>query len=120
MSNPTHEPSQDAELVTRLLAYRPLDLEWGNRVHHVICDEAADAITRLAGEKARLEAEIAVLKANWPISLDGQYYIGVNRSWLARQLMDSTLSEAEALGIVAHAPEIIKAGTARHNTGQPQ
>ena len=41
MSGASHTP-----LVKRLRAYRPTN-EWGDGVHHTICDEAADTITEL-------------------------------------------------------------------------
>lgn len=43
---------------------------------------------------------------DWPISKDGPHTISDARRWLARQLMDSRLSEAEAIGIVAHHPAL--------------
>lgn len=46
------------------------------------------------------------LEKDWPISTDGHHSISDTRRWLARQLMDSTLSEAEALGAVAHNPAV--------------
>lgn len=45
-------------------------------------------------------------RVDWPISTDGPHAITDARRWLARQLMDSRLSEAEAFGIVAHSPAI--------------
>ena len=44
------------------------------------------------------------------ISKDGPHEIGrVGRFWLARQLLDSKLSDEEAYGIVAHHPAITDA-----------
>ncbi len=43
-------PYSDAELCERLLAYRPTN-EWGDPVHHMIVDDAAEAITRLTAER---------------------------------------------------------------------
>lgn len=40
----------------------------------------------------------------WPISTDGPHPITDHRQWLARQLLDSQLSEAEAISIVKHFP----------------
>jgi hypothetical protein len=44
------------ELVQRLRDYRPTN-EWGDGVHHVICDEAADEIQRLRAGIKRLSDE---------------------------------------------------------------
>lgn len=40
------------------------------------------------------------------ISTDGPHEISKTRKWLARQLLDSTLSEKEALGVVAYSPAL--------------
>lgn len=40
------------------------------------------------------------------ISTDGPHAIGLGRRWLARQLLDSMLTDAEAYGIVRHAPAL--------------
>lgn len=45
------------ELRERLHAYRPTN-EWGDGVHHVICTEAADALTTLEAENADLRAKL--------------------------------------------------------------
>jgi hypothetical protein len=42
----------------------------------------------------------------WEISKDGPIEIGHQRRWLARQLMDSKLTEHEAMSIVAFHPQI--------------
>lgn len=43
------------------------------------------------------------------ISTDGPHMISSHRRWLARQFLDSQLSDAEAFGIVAHHPAMIAA-----------
>ena len=53
-------------LAERLRAYRPMN-EWGDGVHHVICDEAADAIEALLTERDEAAAtawEAAARKAH--------------------------------------------------------
>lgn len=45
-------PTDDLE--RRLREYRPTN-EWGDGVHHVICDEAADEIARLRAENEALK-----------------------------------------------------------------
>jgi hypothetical protein len=50
-------------------------------------------------------AEIARLK-RLHISFDGPYAPGISRQWLARQLLDSKLSDEEAFGVVAFHPTI--------------
>ena len=40
------------------------------------------------------------------ISCDGPHTICEHRAWLARQLLDSKLSDEEAYGIVRHSPAI--------------
>lgn len=52
------------------------------------------------------EGSNAGLEKDWPISTDGHHSISNIRRWMARQLMDSGLSEDEALGIVAYHPAI--------------
>ncbi len=42
----------------------------------------------------------------WVVSKDGPIEISYQRRWLARQLMDSKLTEAEAMSIVAFHPQI--------------
>lgn len=55
------------------------------------------------------------LEPHRQISADGPVSISNTRRWLARQLMDSRLEEAEALGIVAHHPAVANDGGApRH------
>lgn len=49
-------------MVARLLAYRPVCNEWGDRSEHVICNEAADLLTRLSADNARLEGELQQLR----------------------------------------------------------
>ena len=63
-------------------------------------DQVADAILNLAPVEG------------WAISKDGPHEISATRKWLARQLLDSMLDEAEALGIVAYAPAIADAAAA--------
>ena len=47
-----------AGIVERLRAYRPTS-EWGDPIHHVICDEAAATIAAQAAENERLRAAAA-------------------------------------------------------------
>jgi hypothetical protein len=54
-------PKVTEDMVERLLAYRPTN-EWGDKVHHVLCDEAAAHITTLQEDNARLRE--ALLDAN--------------------------------------------------------
>lgn len=46
---------------------------------------------------------------DWSITKDGPHEINKHRFWLARQLLDSKLSDREAYGIVAHHDLIRKA-----------
>lgn len=53
------------------------------------------------------QAEVdAILKAAYPILSDGPHKITDHRRWLARQLLDSQLSEEEAYGIVRYSPGV--------------
>ena len=45
----------DSGLVNRLRSYRPAD-EWGDPVHHVICDSAANRIQSLEAQVAKQDA----------------------------------------------------------------
>ncbi|MUO77668.1 hypothetical protein GOZ78_01975 [Agrobacterium vitis] len=45
----TNRSTVEIDIVERLRTYRPTD-EWGDGVHHTICDEAANEITRLSNE----------------------------------------------------------------------
>lgn len=47
------------------------------------------------------------------ISTDGPHEISNHRRWLARQLLDSQLSDTEAFGIVANSPAMIAATPTR-------
>lgn len=49
------------DLVERLHTYRPPN-EWGDGVHHVICDEAASRIQALETSLAEAEGQLAALK----------------------------------------------------------
>lgn len=51
-------------------------------------------------------ARSSLATPEWPITVDGPNEVGNVRRWLARQLMDSKLTEEESLGIVAHHPSI--------------
>lgn len=56
---------------------------------------------------ARAEGVAALQQAGEPsISTDGPHNIGDHRRWLARQLLDSQLSDREALRIVAYSPAL--------------
>ncbi|MVA91570.1 hypothetical protein GOZ80_05985 [Agrobacterium vitis] len=44
-----NQPAADSDIIQRLRTYRPTD-EWGDSVHHTICDEAANEIIRLSNE----------------------------------------------------------------------
>ncbi|MBX4889824.1 hypothetical protein [Rhizobium bangladeshense] len=44
-----------SDIIERLRRYRPTD-EWGDGVHHMICDEAASALTRAKAEVEWLQA----------------------------------------------------------------
>lgn len=55
----------------------------------------------------RAEGVAALQQAGEPsISTDGPHNIGDHRRWLARQLLDSQLSDREALRIVAYSPAL--------------
>lgn len=47
-----------------------------------------------------------IIEPLWEVSKDGPIEIGYQRRWLARQLMDSKLTEHEAMSIVAFHPQI--------------
>lgn len=55
---------------------------------------------------SRVTPPVEAVEPDWPISTDGPVKINDQRRWLARQLMDSKLSDKEAMGIVAHHPGI--------------
>lgn len=57
-------------------------------------------------EASLVEAMGATREKDWPISTDGHHSISNIRRWMARQLMDSGLSDEEALGVVAYHPAI--------------
>lgn len=67
--------------------------------------EAAQARAEKA-EASLVEAMGATREKDWPISTDGHHSISNIRRWMARQLMDSGLSDEEALGVVAYHPAI--------------
>ena len=72
-------------------------------------DLCRGADTRLFTEAAACIREM-VERQLPAISKDGPYEIGrAGRFWLARQLLDSKLTDAEAYGIVAHHPAITDA-----------
>jgi hypothetical protein len=54
MTNPTLPNADELEvvaLIDRLRAYRPTN-EWGDHVHHTICDEAVSCILAIASQKS--------------------------------------------------------------------
>jgi len=57
-------PEDVAGLVERLKTYRPCD-EWGQPIHHTICDEAANALTALAKERDDAIRQHAVARENF-------------------------------------------------------
>lgn len=81
-------------------------LEWGgvgetSRMPTADEKEQAKALRTILATLADAERE-----PDWAVSKDGPYSISDNRRWLARKLMDSKLTEKEALSIVAFAPDI--------------
>lgn len=76
-----------------------------------LCDQAAGALSALI-------ERVKVLEGAWPIATDGPHAISDHRLWLARQLMDSKLSEAEAYDIVRHSPALSNA-TGGEGNGLP-
>ena len=66
----------------------------------------------MSEERTYSQAEVdAILKAAYPIMGDGPHKITDHRRWLARQLLDSKLSEEEAYGIVRYSPGVNPAPT---------
>lgn len=76
--------------------------------------EAAESFSALL-QAAREEASGAGEPVAWPISVDGPNKITDQRAWLARQLLDSKLTDGEAFGIVAYHPDIRSASTSPPN-----
>lgn len=52
------------DLVERLRSYRPTN-EWGDGIHHVICDEAAARIQALETSLAEAEGRVIAEVAAW-------------------------------------------------------
>lgn len=66
----------------------------------------ARIIVGALADQARALPREGELEPLYPISTDGPNKIGDGRRWLARKLMDSKLTEAEAYEIVAYCPSI--------------
>jgi hypothetical protein len=60
---------------------------------------------------------VVELEPDWAVSKDGPIKIGDQRRWLARQLMDSKLTDEEAFGIVCHHPNISDMWNTRPSVG---
>lgn len=69
----------------------------------------ASLLSTIEGQAAALER---VEDGYWQITKDGPHEIGFQRRWLARQLLDSKLTEDEAYAIVSHHPDISRRGDA--------
>jgi hypothetical protein len=79
--------------------------EWCGKPDRFEIQFATDLRTLLSAlDDAR--AEIERLKGTWPIATDGPHAPGEQRLWLARQLMDSKLTDKEAFGIVCYHPDV--------------
>lgn len=83
---------------------------WGGTSNHddraklLVYPVSADAVAMVASHgPSALRAQPQALP---PISLDGPNLPDENRVWLARQLLDSKLTDAEAYGIVRHSPAV--------------
>jgi len=82
-----------------------------------------DALPRIIAERRAIlsalrEREPVALEPDWPISTDGPHKIGDHRRWLARKLMDSTLTADEAYSIVRHGLPAAPAPTLEHQEEQ--
>ena len=82
------------------------------------CRDNIDDMMRKGRHRLPRRNEVAVPKEEWVISKDGPHTISPSRRWLARQLMDSHLSDAEALSVVAYAPEVRAALTSEQGADQ--
>lgn len=65
-----------------------------------------EAYLRRPHPRGVLVVEPGDLEPDWPVSTDGPHKISDTRRWLARKLMDSKLTDAEAFSIVAFHPSI--------------
>jgi hypothetical protein len=76
-TTPDKQAEGESGLVERLRAYRPTN-EWGEPVHHVICDEAADRIDTLSRRLAEAKAKAARLPSMLPpaATIDQSYLDG--------------------------------------------
>ncbi len=98
-------PPMTNDLIERLRAvYTKTDHRFGEFEGDCINPdgpEAAAHIETLAERVRELEGV-----STWPISTDGPHKPCEHRVWLARQLLDSKLTDDEAYGIVAFSPAV--------------
>lgn len=107
LSPPAAEGKEDddRELIELLRSFSAMESGWyanvGKRTGEACCramSRAADRIAALSHTPAPAAEPV--------ISTDGPHKINDHRKWLARQLLDSQLSDEEAIGIVAYSPAL--------------
>ena len=117
---PSTQSPGEGELIARLQK-QLADFDAGREVYcpcfaHEAILIPAESLRALTERVARMEEELRHAPSTWPISLDGAHKPGNHRVWLARQLLDSKLTDKEAFGVVCYSPAVSDLWKARLDT----